>query len=730
MTAPRVLGFSLAALMLLVGPPRASAQAYNDGDNSDPPDRVAQLDYESGDVQFAPAGVDDWGSAYRNRPLGTGDRLYTGDDGRAALELGDASVRLDAGTAMNLLDLDSQTAQFELSQGAMNLRVRWLDRGQTYEVDTPTLAFVVSEPGSYRIDAGRDGTQITVFSGTGVAYGASGDSRNMRAGRSYLFNGDSLEDASTMPLPRRDAFDRFCDDRDYRYDHSISRRYVSADMIGYDDLDEYGNWSYASDYGAVWYPRDVSYGWAPYRDGRWEWIAPWGWTWVDDSPWGFAPCHYGRWAFIGNRWGWIPGGTSRGAVYAPALVAFIGAIAFGSDQPVGWFPLGPRDIYQPWYHVSRNYFTSVNVTNVRVVNQTIINNYYNSYVSNTTLVNPPHYANRSVAGAVTVVPRNVFTGARPVAAAVLSVQPRMLEQAKVAPALRIAPSMASVGLIRAATTRGVRAAPSAVFARSVVARRTPPPAPTPLAQRLNLVAHQDGKPLAIGQLRDLRHADAQSSPQPSRIRIAGSNDANAVARQPMPAQPRALPPVSRPADRTNEQPLRAGELPSARYAHQQPSASGEPAPQPRDNGMPQAQGSSGYPRDQRDQSGRYRDAQSSSTQEQPQPMQRIQERAPREAPVQTGDDDSSYARQPIRSQPRPVAQPQPAEQPAQRDIQDRQPRPSYIPQTQRAEPRAQPVSQRPIAQPRAVERPAKEESHEDHKDKHHDKDQQSQDPQH
>ena len=45
----------------------------------------------------------------------------------------------------------------------------------------------------------------------------------------------------------------------------------------------------------------------PYRDGRWIWQEPWGWTWVDNAPWGFAPFHYGRWAYVGSRWGWVPG---------------------------------------------------------------------------------------------------------------------------------------------------------------------------------------------------------------------------------------------------------------------------------------------------------------------------------------------------------------------------------------------------------------------------------------
>ena len=55
----------------------------------------------------------------------------------------------------------------------------------------------------------------------------------------------------------------------------------------------------------MWYPNSVEVGWAPYSDGYWSYVGPWGWTWVDYEPWGYAPFHYGRWAYIGNRWGWF-----------------------------------------------------------------------------------------------------------------------------------------------------------------------------------------------------------------------------------------------------------------------------------------------------------------------------------------------------------------------------------------------------------------------------------------
>ncbi len=73
---------------------------------------------------------------------------------------------------------------------------------------------------------------------------------------------------------------------------------------------------------------EVPAGWAPYRNGHWAWIDPWGWTWVDDAPWGFAPFHYGRWTVVDDRWGWVPGPVRQRAVYAPALVAFIGGAEF------------------------------------------------------------------------------------------------------------------------------------------------------------------------------------------------------------------------------------------------------------------------------------------------------------------------------------------------------------------------------------------------------------------
>ena len=154
----------------------------------------------------------------------------------------------------------------------------------------------------------------------------------------------------------------------------------------------------------MWYPRGVAADWAPYTVGRWVFVAPWGWTWVEAEPWGFTPFHYGRWARVRNRWGWIPGPVVVRPVYSPALVVFIGG---GGAGFTGWFPLGPREPFVPWYRTSAVYVNRVNVTNIYNRNNVEVRNIYNNrttniYVNKTVNVT---YINR---GATVAVPQNAF----------------------------------------------------------------------------------------------------------------------------------------------------------------------------------------------------------------------------------------------------------------------------------------------------------------------------------
>jgi hypothetical protein len=293
---------------------------------TDPPGRVGRLNYIDGPVSFQPAGVNDWVDASVNRPLIPGDNIWVGDRGRSELHVGSAALRLGANTAFQFLNLDDQVVQIRLSEGTLTVRLRFLAQDQVFEVDTPNVAFTLVRPGEYRIDANPDSqsTIITVRDGEGDVTGG-GDTFPVYGRQQVDVRGNDQITYSLASAPGADAWDQWCSLRDRREDQSQSARYVSREVAGYDDLDQYGRWDNQPGYGNVWMPTSVAAGWAPYHDGHWAWIAPWGWTWVDDAPWGFAPYHYGRWASFSGRWGWIPGPYGVTPVYAPALVAWVGA---------------------------------------------------------------------------------------------------------------------------------------------------------------------------------------------------------------------------------------------------------------------------------------------------------------------------------------------------------------------------------------------------------------------
>ncbi|MBS0557122.1 MAG: hypothetical protein JSR27_06880 [Proteobacteria bacterium] len=481
-----------------------AALAQDNGAPVDPPGRVARLSYIQGNVSFVPAGENDWVQAQLNRPLITGDKLWTDRDSRASLEIGASAVRMDQSTSFDFLNLTDSAAQMELTQGTLNLRVRRLYDGQSYEIDTPTLAFVVNRVGEFRIDVEPNGqsTIVTVLSGGGDVYGEGGTRFAVNEGQSVTFNDPQLRDYRVSGLPGTDAFDDFCHSRDTRWDDSPSRRYVSEDVIGYQDLDEYGSWNDVPEYGNVWYPTSVAVGWSPYHSGHWAWVGAYGWTWIDDSPWGFAPFHYGRWAYIGNRWGWCPGPIAVRPVYAPALVAFVGGgggfgINISVGGPIGWFPLGYRDVYIPPYRVSQNYFTRVNVSNT-VINNTVINNYYGNYSRGDVNYARINYANRNIAGAITAVPAAAFVGSRPVAGAAIAVNRATFANAQVSGFAALAPTRAS--LARPVAARAVPA--QAVVNRPIVAATRPPAPVASFAQRQSVLDKNPGRPLNEHQLRN------------------------------------------------------------------------------------------------------------------------------------------------------------------------------------------------------------------------------------
>jgi ferric-dicitrate binding protein FerR (iron transport regulator) len=477
------------------------------GDNQpDPPARAARLQYMSGSVSVQPHGTDDWVAGALNRPLTIADNVWADKNSRAEISLGTALIRIDSESSLTLTNVTEDAIQLTLHQGALYLHVRRVYDNEKYEVDTPNQAFSINKPGDYRFDVDSDGdkTVVTVWRGEGVASG-DGPSVRLREGQQARFtNGTSMTN-DIHRAPAQDGFDEWAASRDNRYDHSESARYVSPDVPGYEDLDEYGTWRETPDYGSVWVPSRVDAGWAPYREGHWIWVAPWGWTWVDDEPWGYAPFHYGRWVYYNNYWGWAPGPIYERPYYAPALVAWFGGggwgVGVGFGGGYGWCPLGFGEPYIPWYGVSRGYFNRVNYTNTRITNVNITNIYNNTYIHNTHNVynnghnghqgqpgNPGYpgggggsygsprnnlrYANMRAPNGFTAVSRDALVNSRNVARNQIRVSPNQLSRVSAVHSLNVRPTRTT--MLGSNAGRSAATPPSRSFSRPVVSRMAAP----------------------------------------------------------------------------------------------------------------------------------------------------------------------------------------------------------------------------------------------------------------
>ncbi len=482
--------------MVLCLPLQLWAQQPSTQESGDAPSRVARLSAVQGTVSLLPAGVSDWSLAPINYSITTGDRLFTAQDARAELEVGPFTVRLADSTDLTVTALGDHYAQFGLSQGTMRVSVYRLLAGDTIEVDTPNGAFVVRAPGTYRIEIplNTDYTLVSVEEGSLDATGP-GLAQAVATGQAVSFAGYNPIRALAAPRPPRTAFDQWSAERDQRVVASSCSRYMSDDIPGCADLDEYGRWVVTAEYGTVWYPSAVAVGWVPYRYGRWGWVDPWGWVWVEDEPWGFAPFHYGRWAMVGRAWAWIPGPIVARPYYSPGLVVFVMGPAFGGGVQA-WFPLGPHEPFFPWYHYGPRYLRAVNATNVRGVTDIDV-------FVRVTNIQTVRWANRT--HGFTAVPSAVFRNGERVDRGVVHVRPTDVERARIAAHPTVLPTRrAAAGGPPSPRPPAARPQPRTAVPRPIITKRAPPPENPPFAKREEAMKANPGRPLEPQQVKNLR----------------------------------------------------------------------------------------------------------------------------------------------------------------------------------------------------------------------------------
>jgi hypothetical protein len=369
----RLLAMTTAIAVVL--PPSLLA-AQDDAGGAAPPTRVGEIAGVTGSVSFNGSGSGGWAQAVLNYPVSSGDSLYTQQGAQAVLALDASTITLAENTELQITGLTDDTLGATASQGEVFLDIENLAPGTNYSIATPRGTVTISQNGKYDIVAGdqADATIVNVFEGAATV-SDPGATVQVAAGQAAQLTGTD-QTVATLGQAQPDVFAQ----------SELSRvppppedaPPVVSEMTGGYQLAEYGSWNQDPDYGSIWYPQ-VGADWAPYREGYWADVQPWGYTWVDNEPWGFAPFHYGRWIDHGGRWGWIPqergyGGDER-PVYAPALVAFFGiGLAAGltigalSGHDIGWVPLGPGEVFRPYYHTSEAYDRRINARYVRDVN--------------------------------------------------------------------------------------------------------------------------------------------------------------------------------------------------------------------------------------------------------------------------------------------------------------------------------------------------------------------------
>ena len=463
---------------------------------------MGRLSFVSGIVEVRSSGK--WENALLNFPLAAEAAVRGGPQSRAEIEIGSDTIDLAPDSEIEISKLDDRTIQVAVVRGRIGFAVRRLGDGESVEVGFPDNAFQPLQLGHYDIDA---------------------DTRHIATWAEDTLSGGLNRASTTNEPPALDEFAEWCRSRDYDNTRLAAPYYVSPQMTGFAALDAAGSWQSTAEYGAVWVPSDLPADWAPYRDGHWHWITPWGWTWIDDQPWGFAPFHYGRWALVGEQWVWVPGSFVAHPAYMPAVVAFLGTAGVGlsvadSTSPgIGWFPLAPGEAYWPSYTRDLTYVRSLNRGDVPDLETIQLDANGEPPLE----VVDKDFANRRFAS---VVPRPVFVNGGAVAQALLTLPEERLQDApvlmgspQVGPAVhRVA--VAATAIVRPSRTQWVNHIAALVARNAARAKAL-------LTGFVHMRAHEPAARLRGAHLR--APAYAQSSPPRHTILLRVAHAASAAA---------------------------------------------------------------------------------------------------------------------------------------------------------------------------------------------------------
>jgi hypothetical protein len=288
--------------------------------------RIVRLSSVEGQVQMDRATGQGLERAILNTPIVEGVRLITGSDGLAEVEFEDQSaLRLadDSEVKFSQLvmnDAGAKVNQIEVIKGIVYLDA--ISKGDDiFRVTVGGTNLLVRRDTLMRVNAASGQVQVAVFKGD-VQLENQAPAVIVQKKETLTLDPKNAAGYSIAKGAQALPFDNWNKEREaYSNTYAQNAGYGGPSRgYGLQDLNYYGDYSYAPGYGYVWQPYGFAnsmIGWSPYSNGAWMFYPGMGYSWASAYPWGWLPYHYGSWAYIkGTGWAWLPGSNYGGQWYA------------------------------------------------------------------------------------------------------------------------------------------------------------------------------------------------------------------------------------------------------------------------------------------------------------------------------------------------------------------------------------------------------------------------------
>ena len=291
---------------------------------------VVRLSFVEGDVAVQRPDAQGWAEAPINTPLLEGFKLSTGENSFAEVQFrnGD-TLRQGQGAIVAIRQLQltgagSSVSRVELLEGYATIHTSRTDHGDVFELVTPHGLVTARGEALFRVDLDQNLERLEVFNGT-VDVSSNLGRWALESNSVLVLQPGANEPGEVTQGIVEDDWDHWVEDRESRVENSPTGPAPSMytdnhteTVTGWNELLEYGNWSYVPGGGYGWMPTQVGAGWSPYTNGSWCWYSNLGYTWIASEPWGWLPFHYGGWEQVpGMGWMWFPGNLGN---WSPAPV--------------------------------------------------------------------------------------------------------------------------------------------------------------------------------------------------------------------------------------------------------------------------------------------------------------------------------------------------------------------------------------------------------------------------